>query len=410
MVLRHSSLSWKHRRGAMSGHKPNLPLIFVSALTLKLLGGFAVGASALAVELPRLLGISEALSVWPLGAVCLGLACGLFISGPFYLRYHARTTCLVGAGLWGLGVFCGARSLSVGRYDLFLLSYGVGGVGMGLNYQSIVALMGQHFPSTPLATSTIGPFGSAIGISLFFLQAATFQFNTLSLARISRILTLAGIGVISISYVASRGIPRPPPGLRVLPPPPSRPSIRTARWQLGALLFANTLPGMTLLGVIIPLMNGFGVGKTITQTEYIIAGSTLALFLGGLSVSTLVRTMGPSATFSTLFMLRGVLLGLLSFRPSILLAMATFASVLFSHGAGFGMIPVLVRRQDELPRFPINSGHVLAGWGIAGFAGAVLNSYSVSVTGGLGFTLSALAAISGATGLVLQISKPVILA
>jgi hypothetical protein len=357
----------------------------LAGFALMLTVGTMYALGAVQAELPRLFALTPAAALTPFAAASLGLAAGTGLGRGALRRWGPRATAMAGAGLWGLAVAFAGLALG---HDLLVgavACLAVGGVGVGAAYLTIIATVGPRFAARPLIGSAIGPLGFATGSALFFVASATTDQHSPADAG----AWLAVVGVVLVLVVLALGWGLPPTRPRTQPPATT--STPTRR-RLSALLFVNALPGMLLLAVVVPLFAG---STTNRRAEEVIAATLVALFLGGLLAPRIRDRLGPERAFAVLLAVRGVLLVVLPFTPSLPTAIVLLAVVLFGHGAGFSLLPGLVR--GRLPgEFADEYGRVLVVWGLSGVVGSALAALSVSIIGGYAAAL----AVAGVVALV----------
>lgn len=364
--------------------------------------GSMYGMSAVQVELPRLLGLTPAWSLAPFAAASLGLALGSGIGGQALARMGARAAAMTGAVIWGLGSSAAGFALIQASLAGTLAGFAAGGIGVGIAYLTIVATVGPSFPDRPLIGSAIGPLGFASGTCLFFLIAIGTALDRQDNGDAGNVLIMTGLGITLLALIAGWGMPARSAG-RTSPGEAELPSVAPARRFLSLLLFANALPGMLLFAAVVPVMSSFYGTSDRSAAELLIAAITVALFLGGLFAPGLRARLGARKAIIVLLLGRALLLMTLPFVPGVGAGIVLIAAVLFGHGAGFSLLPGLMKAQDVPSRFAANYGRVLIAWGLAGVAGVGLAGLSVSVTGGYSFALFSAGGIALLAALMITI-------
>lgn len=374
--------------------------IGVAGFLLMVCVGTMYGLSALLVELPRLLGVSQGWSLAPFGAASLGLALGTAVGARVLLPMGSRSAAVAGTVLWGLGAAASGTAIAGGSFAGTVAGFAFGGVGVGLAYLTIVATVGPSFPTRPVIGSAIGPLGFTTGTGLCFVAALTTRFQHNSAAEIGGLLVTGGISIAVLAVVVGRAMP---PARRSDQPPDPQASAASARRILSWLLFANALPGMLLIAALVPVVASDNE-TDIPGAQQLIVLMTITLFLGGLLAPGLGKRIGARNTFLVLFLVRGVILIALPFVPGTLARILLLATVLFGHGAGFSLLPGLMKSEDALLRFPINYGQVLIAWGVAGIVGVLIGCLSVNLTGGFHIALAAAGVVALSAALLLALS------
>ncbi|KAJ5193163.1 hypothetical protein N7449_009305 [Penicillium cf. viridicatum] len=318
--------------------------------------GTVYAASTFQEQLPRLLGISQQSSYAPFALACLGLSIGVALS-----RYHS---------LGGSSHLCWPF-LSYRSFAGILLSFFFGGIGVGLTYLAVVILIGQAFPNHALAKSAIGPLGFSSGASVCIYLGLALNFDSLSAEDLGRLVALGGAGCVSIG--ASTGFLMATTYKARYPTREKSQSIQ-GKIFFSVLLFFNALPGMKLFGALLPIVSSHAQGSSMHFLPF----SLIVLTAGGFLAPSLNTVLGSERTFALLFCLRGCLLVLVSLDNEPGLAFLAFLAILFSHGAGFSIIPDLVKAKSQLAaHFPHHYSQVLISWGLAGAVGYLINALSL---------------------------------
>lgn len=338
--------------------------------------GSMYGLDALQATLPTVFGVDPAWSGAAFAGASVGLACGPGLAVALLRRVGARVTAMLGTVVWGVCVALAGVALGHAQVIIAVVCLAVGGAGVGAAYLTIVATVGPAFASRPLVGSALGPLGFACGTALFFASAAVLGPRTPR--DVSTWVLGTGLVVVTLAVVGGGGMPQAVPGGAAAADGVEQ-RVRVAHRRLAALLFLNAFPGMLLIGVVIAVVTGsadVGTGGA----EVAVAITMVALFLGGLGAPSLRRALGARRTFVTLLVVRGVLLIALPFVPSSVAALTLIAAVLIGHGAGFSLLPGIVRNQ--LPAsFAAQYGTVLIAWGLAGVVGMVVAGVSVLSVG-----------------------------
>lgn len=317
-------------------------------------GGFASGAPA-----------SAAL----FGAVCVGLAVGTWLCGGLLAKGSPRTIGTAGAVIWASATVLMGRSIAAEAWGLATAGAVLGGVGAGLSYLTVVAIVGAAFPSRPAAAAAIGPLGFALGTASYCVVGATALSNGSSPGDVGNVMAALG-GVCLILAVAGLWLPSKPPG-----PFPRTVDLLSRRDKalLWGLLFVNALPGMLMLSVAIPLYQHYDPRLSYAQISQILAVNMSALIAGGLLSPRLRNKVGLRALFITLLTLRGGLLVILPLTSNVWFLLLVFMVVLFGHGTGFALLPAVTKSKSTTQHFTRNYGTILVSWGVSG-------AFAVSIT------------------------------
>ncbi|GLB05535.1 hypothetical protein AtubIFM57258_000824 [Aspergillus tubingensis] len=345
---------------------------------------FTVGtfyaASALHAELPRLLGISPDWAMAPFGSACVGLSVGLSQAAALIDRHSAPRVAGRGAMLWGAAVLMTGLSLQYVSFAGVIAAFFLGGIGVGWTYLAVVIMVSQALPQSRLARSAIGPLGFSSGVAATLLLRSYAQFEKQDCQSLGWMLMLGGVVGVLVGEMTI---------LTIAPSPSNAPttisSIITKRFPKEAtyysiLLFLNALPGMTLFASLLPLASAsLSPSPEIKiEIEPKLAIRMTALATGGVLSPVLG---GPRIVLLSLFVLRGLLL--LLWNPDSITTTATFLLTLFAHGAGFSLLPGVIKDLCGRSRPPLPFAHVygrvLVSWGVAGLVGCVLNVWMRSL-------------------------------
>ncbi|KAJ3529545.1 hypothetical protein NM208_g9708 [Fusarium decemcellulare] len=339
---------------------------------------FSVGTvyalSALQAELPRLLYISHPLSSAPFASACLGLSVGVATCASLMASIGARATVAAGTSLWGFAVVGTGIFLAQTNFAGLLASLAAGGIGVGWTYLAVVVLVGQAFPPRSRLRSAIGPLGFSSGSAACFAMSSLFQFESLDAKHFGQLLQLGGAAFILVG-LATMALPND-----VEQPKPNNTQKGQAKPTAmnfeDVLLFFNALPGMVVFSALCRTASYHGQELAGRALPYCM----VALALGGYMAPVLAAQ--PRITFLTLFYVRGVSLLAFSKSPGLLTAVTTLSLVLFGHGAGFGILPGLIKaKEPETAKFRARYGRTLVAWGAAGIVSVLITGTFVSPSG-----------------------------
>lgn len=340
--------------------------------------GSVYALSALQAQLPRLFGISDAYSFAPFGVACLGLSIGVMSSASMIVQSGAHVTVARGTTLWGIAVMSAGLSLNNLRFGLMLICFLFGGLGIGWTYLAVVVLIGQGLPRHALAQSSIGPLGFSTATATCFLLSSAFGVNAADAKTLGRMLVLLGLTFAALGRSTQLLLSDFPKNSVVGSP---KTLLRDSDPFFSILLFFNTLPGMTVFTGLRPLASYYTNG-TDYDTMSILSYCMLALALGGALAPSVCAYLGARLTFVGILCLRGAILILLSRFENLTVATCSLLAILFAHGAGFSILPRLVKAQSNHKQlFYFNYGRVLIAWGMSGIVGCIFNSVILSPIG-----------------------------
>jgi hypothetical protein len=337
--------------------------------------GSVYALSTLQAQLPYLFAISDAYSFAPFGVACLGLSIGVMSSASMIIQSGAHVTVARGTTLWGIAVISAGLSLKNIEFGLMLICFLLGGLGIGWTYLAAVVLIGQGLPRHALAQSAIGPLGFSTATATCFLFSSVFGLDEADAETLGRMLVLLGMTFAAVGSSTQLLLSDFPKNSAIGSP---KTLSRHSEPFFSILLFFNALPGMTVFTGLRPLAFHYTNG-TNYNTMWILSYCMLALAFGGVLAPSVRAYLGARLTFVGILCLRGALLVLLSQFGSSIHAICSLLAILFAHGAGFSILPGLIKAQSNHPQlFYFNYGRVLIAWGISGIVGCILNSIILS--------------------------------
>lgn len=350
----------------------------VVAFTNLLSVGTVYALSIIQAEMPRLFDVSQQLSLAPFAVACAGLSLGVVKSASMIRNSGASTVATRGTIVWGVSVMAAGYSLTSLNLATLLVSFFIGGIGVGLTYLAVAILLNQSFPRNRLARSALGPIGFSTGVAACLTLDDSVSFSGLDEVQLGQILSIGGVTFIAVSITVSY----------MLPESTDKDSLSTrdtgsisSEGFFSILLFLNALPGMSVFAALLPIASEYGQNSSWNWMQ-ILAGSMGALAGGGILAPFISVRLGARNTFTSLSFLRGILLILASQSREPLMATLALCMVLFGHGAGFSIIPgLLMARCDQIAQFSYSYGRILVAWGLAGIVGCVLDAVLVSATG-----------------------------
>lgn len=338
--------------------------------------GTAYALSFVQFELPRLLKVSHEWSFAPFGAASAGLAIGVATAASSISKNGARSAAVRGTALWGLAVLSTGHFLASFNFLGLLTGLFIGGIGVGWTYLAVIIMVGQAFPNHPLARSAIGPLGFSSGAAASFAFYSFVSFDSRGAEDIGGFLKIGGVTFMAVGVATQLLLPSDT--INGQPQTTSTPLekkpegfVKGTFWML---LFFNALPGMMAFSVLLPGVSHY------RPTDHDISGNYLpytmaALASGGLLATPLNSILGTKRTFIVFFSIRAMLLVALWQTSNQVLALVTLCAILFVHGAGFSILPGLIKsRLAEPANFPQEYGRVLTAWGAAGIFASGLNA------------------------------------
>ncbi len=336
--------------------------------------GTVYALSTLQAQLPRLFEIPEAWSFAPCGVACLGISIGVLTSASMIIQSGPHVSVARGTTLWGIAVIGAGLSLKSLKFGLMLSCFLVGGLGIGWTYLSVVALIGQGLPRHTLARSAVGPLGFSTAAATCFLLSSVFGVDAVDAETLGGMLVLLGVTFAAVgasTQLSLSDFPESAVGS------PSKSLSRDSGPFFSILLFFNALPGMTVFTGLLPFVFHYTNGTG--YDTWILSYCMIALAFGGVLAPSMSAYLGARLTFVSIFCFRGMLLILLSQFEGSSLAICAMLAVLFAHGAGFSILPQLIKTQTSNQRhFYLKYSRVLVSWGISGIVGCIMNSIILS--------------------------------
>lgn len=350
----------------------------VVAFTNLLSVGTVYALSTIQAEVPRLFDVSHRWSLAPFAVACAGLSLGVLKSSSMMRNNGVLPTVTWGTTVWGASVMAAGYSLASLNFATLLISFFIGGVGVGLTYLGDAILLNQRFPENRLARSALGPIGFSTGVAACLTLDDLFLFSELDELRLGQLLSIGGVTFIAAAIIVSYMLSKITEKHSL--PTHDTSSISSERF-FSILLFFNALPGMSVFAALLPIASSYGHSSSWNWMQ-ILAGSMAALAGGGILAPFISSRIGSRNTFTLLFCLRGMLLITVSQSRESSIPLLALCIVLFGHGAGFSILPgLLMARCSQIAHFSSCYGRILVAWGLAGIVGCALDAVLVSATG-----------------------------
>jgi len=362
----------------MNTQTPNRWLVAAAGVVMQVALGAVYAWSVIRIPLMKSYGwtIPQATRIFELTIFTLGLSS--FAGGWWMKLAGPRKVALVGGICYGLGTVLAGRA--GGNLLLFTLSYGVlGGIGLGLCYIVPVATLIKWFPDRRGMMTGLAVAGFGAG-ALITAPAAEGLIGSIGVSQTFVILGLAYLILVLGSALFMKSPPegfRPTGWLPASAGPSQRQghdysfgeALRTWQWYaLWAILFLNTLAGISLISQISPL------SQEVTHVSAAVAAGlvgaiSIANGSGRLLWSWLSDYIGRPRVFLTMFMVQVVAFLLLARVQSFgLLAVLSFV-ILLCYGGGFGTMPAFAADYFGARNVGSIYGLMLTAWGSAGLLG-----------------------------------------
>ncbi|MDB6094408.1 MAG: major facilitator superfamily 1 [Verrucomicrobia bacterium] len=373
----------------MNQNNPNRWLVAAAGVLMQIALGAVYAWSVFRNPLTQSYGwtVPQATRIFELAIFTLGLSA--FAGGLWMKHAGPRRVAVVGGLCYGLGTVL--AGYSGGDLLRFTLSYGVlGGIGLGLGYIVPVATLIKWFPDKRGLVTGLAVAGFGAGAVI----TAPVAQRLMASIGVSHTFTLLGVIYFILVSGPALFMQLPPEDYRPAgwQPPPEQlhnsgahyspiEALKTWQWYvLWAILFLNTLAGISVISQISPL------AQEVTRVSATVAAGlvgTIAIANGSgrLLWSWLSDYVGRPRVFLAMFLLQAVAFLLLSrvqnFGP---LAVLSFI-VLLCYGGGFGTMPAFA--ADYFGTRDVGSiyGLMLTAWGAAGLLGPTLIAYVRESTG-----------------------------
>ena len=380
-------------------------LVPPAALAIHLSIGQAYAFSVFNLPLSHALGVTKSAPgdwklstigwVFSLAIVFLGLSAAVF--GRWVERSGPRKAMLAAALCFSGGFLVGALGISLHRFGLLLLGYGVlGGIGLGIGYISPVSTLIKWFPDRPgMATglAIMGFGGGAMIASPLSVALMNYYRTPTSTGVAPTFLTMGALyllfmlfGVITVRVPPAGWLPAGHvPAARPRPLVTTRDvDVDTAMrapqfWLLWAMLCLNVTAGIGVLGQASPMIQetfGGRVGPAVAAG--FVGLLSLANMTGRFVWSSFSDAIGRKVTYITFFSLGALLY---AFVPttgqvgSVGLFVVAYAVILSMYGGGFATIPAYLRDLFGTAQVGAIHGRLLTAWSAAGVLGPVLVNY-----------------------------------
>ena len=369
---------------------PNRWLVAVAGIVMQIALGAVYAWSVFRIPLMQSYGwtIPQATLIFELAIFTLGLSS--FAGGWWMRKTGPCRVAAVGGICYGLGMVLAGRA--GGDLLRFTLTYGVlGGIGLGLCYIVPVATLVRWFPDRRgmITGLAVAGFGAGAVITAPAAQRLIVSFG------VSQTFVILGVVYLIVTLGSALFMRFPPEGFRP-PGPPSasarplpRPrrdyslseALRTWQWYaLWAILFLNTVAGISLISQISPL------SQEVTHVSAAVAAGLVGAIAiangsGRLLWSWFSDYVGRPRVFLAMFVVQAIAFLLLARVQSFgLLAVLSF-TILLCYGGGFGTMPAFAADYFGARNEGSIYGLMLTAWGSAGLVGPTLIAYVRQSTG-----------------------------
>ena len=374
-------------------------LIAVSAVAIHLSIGSIYAYSVYQNPLRDELGwaISDVSLAFTVAIVFLALSAAFL--GGFVERRGPRTSGLIAAATFGVGIIGAGLSVQIGSYVGFLLTFGgISGVGIGLGYITPISTLVQWFPdrrgmATGMAVMGFGAGALVTGpVANYIIEAVSIPVAFYALGVAYFVLMAAGA-----SYLKKPPADWVPEGVDEgeidtadnekgvsvntdLAELTGSEALRTPRFYLvWLIMFINISAGIMLLSVASPMT------QVIAQVDAATAASVVGLigiFNGGGRIfwATTSDYIGRTTTYGVFFGLQIAAFLLMPQISHLWLFSALMFLIITAYGGGFACLPAYLGDLFGTKELSAIHGYTLTAWGAAGVAGPMLVSEIVERT------------------------------
>jgi OFA family oxalate/formate antiporter-like MFS transporter len=374
----------------MNPKLPNRWLVAAAGVVMQIALGAVYAWSVFRIPLMQSYGwtIPQATLIFELAIFTLGLSS---FAGGWWLRLAGpRLVAVVGGICYGLGTVLAGRA--GGDLLRFTLSYGVlGGIGLGLCYIVPVATLIKWFPDRRGMMTGLAVAGFGAGA----LITAPVAARLIAAHGISQTFVILGVSYLILVTGSALFMRSPPEGFR--PPgsqaaPDRQPqrarrdysfgeALRTWQWYgLWAMLFLNTLAGISLISQISPLSQEV-THVSATVAAGLVGAIAIANGSGRLLWSWLSDFIGRPRVFLAMSLVQAVAFLLLARVQSFGLVAALSFAILLCYGGGFGTMPAFTADYYGARNVGSIYGLMLTAWGSAGLIGPTFIAYIRQSTG-----------------------------
>lgn len=374
--------------------KKNRWLIACSAVAIHISIGSAYAYSVFKNPLAQQLGWedTEVTLAFTLAIFFLGLSAALF--GRFIETYGPRTSAMIAALLFSLGLIGTGISVSAGSLIGFYLFYGcVGGISLGIGYLSPVSTLILWFPDRRGLATGIAVLGFGAGA----LIAGPVAARLIEAIGISQTFYVLGAAYFCIMVAGALYIVKPPLDFT----PPRRPqadqsaavkysdpiqttakeALKTKRfWMLWFMMFINISAGITIISIASTIAQE-KAGLSVAAAASMVG--VMGLFNGGgrIGWATLSDYIGRPNVFMLFFIAQLAAFLILPGIHNPLLFQLVIFIVISMYGGGFACLPAFIGDMFGTKEFSAINGYLLTSWSMAGVFGPMVAASIYDRTG-----------------------------
>ncbi|WP_339104416.1 OFA family MFS transporter [Haloterrigena salinisoli] len=374
-------------------------LIALSAVAIHLSIGSIYAYSVYQNPLRDELGwaISDVSLAFTVAIVFLALSAAFL--GGFVENHGPRTSGLIAAGTFGLGIIGAGVSVQLESYAAFVLTFGViSGIGIGLGYITPISTLVQWFPDRRGMATGMAVMGFGAG-ALVTGPVANYIIETVNIPVTFYAL---GIGYFLLMAAGASYLKKPPvdwvpegtdeseidtsdnaKGVSVntdLAELTGSEALRTPRFYLvWLIMFINISAGIMLLSVASPMTQAIADVNAATAASVV---GLIGVFNGGGRIfwATASDYIGRTSTYGVFFGLQIAAFLLMPQLSHLWLFSGLMFLIITAYGGGFACLPAYLGDLFGTKELSAIHGYTLTAWGAAGVAGPMLVSEIVERT------------------------------
>lgn len=363
-------------------------LIAASALGVHLSIGSAYAWSVFTNPISNQVGWSDTEIAFAFSIAIFFLGTSAAFAGVLVEKYGPRTTGMIAAVFFGLGVAGTGFAITSESLSLLYLFYGViGGIGLGIGYVTPVSTLIRWFPDRRgLATGL-----AIMGFGFAALLTGPIAAKLIEAAGLSTTFYILGATYFVVMFLSAQYLEAPPrgwvpegyeedskTGSATIKPDlaqlTANEALKTRRfWMLWFMLFLNITCGIAILSVAAPMAQEVTGMSAITAATMV---GIMGLFNGGgrLAWATFSDYLGRPNVFTTFFVIQIIAYLILPSVGNTLIFMVLIYAIMTCYGGGFSTIPAYIGDVFGTRELGAIHGYMLTAWAMAGIAGPLIIS------------------------------------
>lgn len=371
--------------------------IAASAICIHLCIGSVYAWSVFTKPLINELGwkLEETQFTFSLAIFVLGISAAFL--GHFIERKGPRTSALLAAVFFGIGILGSGLAVKLGSIYLLYLFYGLfGGLGLGLGYIAPISALIRWFPDKPgLATGM-----AVMGFGFAALISSPVIVYLLPKIGIANTFFLLGSVYFFIMLSSSLYLSLPPQEQApekddtnvkevnvIVTDLSAREAVGTRRfWYLWLMFFINIACGIAIISAASPMAREY-TGMTAVAAATMVGVMGLFNGVGRIGWASLSDRIGRPAIFTIFFTLQILAFVVIPNIENELLFQGLIFLILSCYGGGFACMPAFIKDLFGTRQLGIIFGYVLTAWAVAGMIGPLFAAWTRSVTSSYDGTL-----------------------